>query len=514
MERRVSFLHIFALLAFASALVAGCSRGGVVTPPAPTPDSVTQQIAQAGGTIVLPSVNGLSGSMTVPANNATAGTTMTVSMLSGAPSGAPVPAAYRRMTSTPTTESSLEIQVSQTVTFQGFPGFALTLPASISTAGENFYIAVYQGTGSSAPLLVTIGPATVNGQVITFAPTATPITLQAGVTYLVELYEVSAASASPSPSPSPSLSPSPSPTPSPTPSPSPSALAIGTTYVLTDAASSGSYDVQAFPQNANGAATALSSFTFSPSSYITGMTVDATGRVYIMTSGVGILSFAYGATGSATPSTTLTTVTDGWGLAVDPSDNLVVTDYIHNLVDFFAPGTNGGAAPIKQIAGSGTQINYPYQAAFDGSGNLYVLNANSPSSITEYSAASIAGTGTINASPSAVVTSSTSALDGPEGLAVDSTGRIYVGNSSNNTISVFAPGSNGIVSPVATLSGSSIGFSIDQATIAVDSSNDFYVASSNSSNAVYVFAPVTSSAQTPIRTITGVSYAGGIGIVP
>ena len=317
-----------------------------------------------------------------------------------------------------------------------------------------------------------------------------------------------APSATASPTPTPTASPTPTPTPTPTSGPAPTS---GTTYLLTNGASP--YGIDAFAPNANGAATPVSSFTFSSNSYIPGITVDATGRVYVVTSG-GIISFAYGATGSATPSTTLTTVTAGWGLAIDPSDNLVVTDYNHNLVDFFAPGANGSAAPIKQISGSSTQINYPYQAAFDGNGNLYVLNANIPSSITEYSAASIAGSGTIDAAPIATITSSSSALDGPEGLAVDSTGRIYVGNSANNTISVFAPGSNGNVAPAATLSGNSTGFSINQATIAVDSSNDLYVASSNSSNAVYVFAPVTSSTQTPIRTLTGVTYAGGIGIVP
>ncbi|MHB8197975.1 MAG: NHL repeat-containing protein [Vulcanimicrobiaceae bacterium] len=296
----------------------------------------------------------------------------------------------------------------------------------------------------------------------------------------------------------------------PTPTPTPSGPAAGTTYVFTDASSP--YGMEAFAPNATGAATPVSSFTFSSSNYISGIAVDATGRVYVDATN-SIFSFAYGAGGSATPSTTLTSDPYGWGLAIDASDDLVATDYHNNVVDFFAPGANASAAPIKQIGGSSTQLNYPYQAAFDGSGNLYVLNANIPS-ITEYSAASISGTGTINAAPIAVITSSSSALDGPEGLAVDLTGRIYVGNSANNTISVFAPGSNGNVSPAATLNGSNIGFSINQATIAVDSSNDLYVASSNSSNAVYVFAPVTSSGQTPIRTITGVTYAGGVGIVP
>lgn len=132
--------------------------------------------------------------------------------------------------------------------------------------------------------------------------------------------------------------------------------------------------------------------------------------------------------------------------------------------------TQKGSDRIKTISGSNTQINYPYQAAFDGSGNLYVLNAGN-NTITVYSASSISGTGTLNPAPTAVISSSSTAIDGPEGLAVGSTGQIYVGNSSNTTIAIFAAGSNGNTSPLATLNGNSTFTCICQATIATDASN-------------------------------------------
>lgn len=490
--------------------------------PTSTPQSSSTQapLAQSGGTLALPSIGGLSGSVTIPANNAPANTTLQVTVIVGGLSGAPTPA-LRRLAASNTVLFSLEILLSQTVTFSGFPGLSLTLPSSIATAGQSFYVAVYQGTSSTSPLIATLGPAAVSGQTITFAPTTSQITLQGNQTYLLELYEAAAATASPSPAPttaptaSPTTAPSASPTTAPTASPTTSPTAspttasapsAGTTYVLT-----GSNAIDAFAPGTNGTASTLSAFTFSTGNFVTGITVDASGRTYVAATSQ-VLSFAYGSAGSATPSTTLNVV--AWGLAIDPSGDLVTTDYNNNSVSFFPPGASGSATPLKQIAGGNTQLNYPYQAAFDGSGNLYVLNAGASPSVTEYSAASIAGTGTLSPAPVAVITASSTTIDGPEALAVDTTGRVYVGNSQNNTISVFAAGSNGPTAPAAILSGNTIGFSINQATLAVDASNDLYVASSNSSNAVYVFAPVTASSQTPIRAIAGISYPGGVGIVP
>jgi DNA-binding beta-propeller fold protein YncE len=101
---------------------------------------------------------------------------------------------------------------SATFTFNSFPGFTYTLPSSISTAGESFYIA-YLTPGASAWVEPAAGPASVSGQTLTFAPDSVsssisfPITLTAGDTYGFALYDV-ASSPSPSPSPSPTVSPS------------------------------------------------------------------------------------------------------------------------------------------------------------------------------------------------------------------------------------------------------------------------------------------------------------------
>jgi hypothetical protein len=295
------------------------------------------------------------------------------------------------------------------------------------------------------------------------------------------------------------------------------APAAGTIYVL-----SNNSTIESFAPSSGSGATPLVSFSSTALSNNppTGIAVDATGRVYTaITSGSGglIYSFTYGSYsggGAISPSTTLTSVAGPWSLAIDPGGDLVATDSVNNAVDFFAAGANGSAAPIKSIAGSNTQLNLPYQAAFDGNGNLYVINANTPS-VTVYSASSISGTGTINATPTAVITSSPTGIDGPEGLAVDSSGRIYVGNSQNDTIAVFAAGSNGSTSPLATLNGNSTFTCICQATIATDASNNLYVAGWNA-NDVVIYAPVTSSSQSPARTVTSssLSQTQSVSVVP
>ncbi len=294
----------------------------------------------------------------------------------------------------------------------------------------------------------------------------------------------------------------------PTTAPAPTA---GTLYALSQTSS---YTFAAFAPGANGNVAPTASFNASIQSP-TGIAVDATGRAYVVAysvTGTQILSYAYGASGNAVPSTTLTTDIHGWALGIDPvTDDLVATDANNNIVEYFVPGATGSASPVKTISGSNTGLNLPYQVAFDGSDNIYVVNGNGYGSVVEYAAGSSG-----NATPIATIAGNLTGLDGPEALAVDSTGRIYVGNSANDTITVYPPGSNGNVAPSAVIQGGTYDFLIDQALIAVDGSNDLYVF--GRSNEVEVFAPVTGSPQAPIRTITGsatgLSYAEGVAIVP
>ena len=509
------------------AVLGGCggSGGAPALPPtsAPTGPSALK-LTMAGGPVALPSAGGYSGTLQLPTSNAPNGTTLTLAAATAVPVGAPTPQALHRSqvlkphvvrspqaTLAPSVLYVVTLQVSQNVTLGSVPSFSIQLPAGLSTVNKAFFIAIFAGTSAQASLMANIGPATISGSTLTFTGSATPLTLDAGVTYLLELYDV-ATVATPAPSPLPSSSPSASPSASPTASPTAApAPAAGTLYALSQGSA---YTFGAFAPGANGNVAPVASFTASIQSP-TGIAVDATGRAYVVAysvSGTQILSYAYGASGSAAPSTTLTTDASGWGLAIDPtSGDLVATDANNNIIEYFAPGANGSASPVKTISGTNTGLNMPYQVAFDGSKNIYVVNGNGSGSVVEY-AAGASG----NATPIATIAGNATGLDGPEALAVDSTGRIYVGNSATNTITVYPPGSTGNAVPSAVIQGSSYDFLIDQALIAVDASNDLYVF--GRSNEVEVFAPVTGSPQSPIRTITGSStglaYADGVAIVP
>jgi DNA-binding beta-propeller fold protein YncE len=105
----------------------------------------------------------------------------------------------------------------------------------------------------------------------------------------------------------------------------------------------------------------------------------------------------------------------------------------------------------------------------------------------------------------------------PVGIAVASDGRVYVAQSTTNTITVYAPGSTSVQT---TLFGSTLLFKINQASqIAVDASKNLYVAAGNS-NDVYEFAPVTGSTPPPPGSYinhlncTCLNGAFGIAVVP
>jgi tripartite motif-containing protein 71 len=288
----------------------------------------------------------------------------------------------------------------------------------------------------------------------------------------------------------------------------------GTIYVLTN-----NNQFQMFAPNAGSGATALSSFSSGVLKAPTGIAVDGQGTVYVAQA-PNIYSYNYAAYvggGNVSPSTTLTTVAGPWGLTIAPNGFLVATDSVNNSVDFFGPGSNGNAQTFATISGSNTDLASPYQAAFDGSGNLYVLNTagnNGNGSVTVYSAGAFANkTGNINVAPTAVITSSASSFSSPRALAVDSSGNVYVGNDGNDTIAVFGPGSNGFVSPTATVNGYST-FCTCQATMTV-MSNNLYVAGWNT-NSVVIYAPITSSSATPLATITSATLGQteGVGVIP
>lgn len=288
----------------------------------------------------------------------------------------------------------------------------------------------------------------------------------------------------------------------------------GTIYVLTR-----NNQFQMYASNAGSGATPLSTFSSSALRSPTGIAVDSQGTVYVAQA-PNIYSYTYASYvggGNVAPTQTVTSVAGPWGLAIAPNGFLVATDSVNNSVDFFGPGSNGNALTFKTISGSNTLLASPYQAAFDGAGNLYVLNTagnNGNGSVTVYAASAFANsTGNINATPTAVITSNTTALSSPRALVVDSSGNVYVGNNGNDTLSVFGPGSNGFTAPIASINGYSL-FCTCQATMTV-MSNLIYIAGWNT-DSVLVYAPITSSSATPMSTITSASLGQteGVGVIP
>lgn len=236
---RTNFVALAAALCLCGALAACGGGGGGTEPAAPAPTPTTTPSSQTGTvpvsasavTAPIPAIAGFSGSVSLPPSNAAGGTTIAATSTTTAPSGVPsLQSSLRVNTGTaPTVYFFESFTASTTVTFNGVPGFSLTLPSSISTAGQAFYVALL-APGMTQWQMAAEGPAQINGQTLTFPEqTGTTVTLTAGQTYWFAFYSIPAGSITPAPSPTPTATPTPAPTATPTPAPlgvAPSSLSL------------------------------------------------------------------------------------------------------------------------------------------------------------------------------------------------------------------------------------------------------------------------------------------------
>lgn len=211
------------------------------------PTSAAATTATAGttpATLLLGALsNGTTGAITLPATTSRTGS-ISGQLSATAPSGPPaLSSADRLIEAIGTTQLTglayIRFTPTSSVTFASTPTFALTLGSGTTlAAGAKVYVALYDPTNASAGWNTYLGPATVTGQEVTFAPIARSVTFNAGVAYVFAVFTTSASVTVPTASPTstPLVTPPPTATPvsgstaapSATPSPTPSATASAT----------------------------------------------------------------------------------------------------------------------------------------------------------------------------------------------------------------------------------------------------------------------------------------------
>jgi len=218
-----------------------------------------------------------------------------------------------------------------------------------------------------------------------------------------------------------------------------------------------------------------------------GVAVDASGNVYVtdkfnhrirkITSEGDVSTLA----GGSTPAQFNGPI----GVAVDSSDNVYVADQSNHRIRKI---TSGGEVSTLAGGGNPAEFNWPTDVAVDSSGNVYVADmANyrirkiAPVAEGGVSVSTLAGTGTQGYQDG---DDTEAKFDQPTGVAVDAKGIVYVADSNNERIRKITSG--GVVS---TFAGSGTAGSADgddtaaqfytPTGVAVDSSGNVYVADSD-----------------------------------
>ena len=142
-----------------------------------------------------------------------------------------------------------------------------------------------------------------------------------------------------------------------------------------------SNEVRQYAADANGCPAPLSSIK-GPHTELDNpqaVVVDRKGRIVVSNYLSGILVFAPGAHGDATPIAKITNskVINAHleGMTIDRHDNIWVTSYAFARIMEFAPNANGADEPKRLIEGDKTQLTVPIGIAVDRrSGEIYVAD--------------------------------------------------------------------------------------------------------------------------------------------
>ncbi len=247
-----------------------------------------------------------------------------------------------------------------------------------------------------------------------------------------------------------------------------------------------------------------------------GIALDSSGKMYISRfsfSGGAVRIYAVGSRGDVTPSAVITGPSTGlhscWDVALDSSGKI----YVVNNGDFgrddsitvYAPGSNGDVAPIATIKGPNSDLHSARAIAVGSDGKIYVTNSRSK--VTNYPRITVYpplgnSRGIIDPAPISTIGGPHTALRFPAGIALNSTGNLYVTCSdfAGPSVLIFPPDANGDVAPATIINGRKDKNIAGPAGIALDLSGRIYVAVPSDHVAVY---PVDATGDAPpIATIS------------
>jgi sugar lactone lactonase YvrE len=185
------------------------------------------------------------------------------------------------------------------------------------------------------------------------------------------------------------------------------------------------------------------------------MVLDASGNIFVAdsfnfvikkidTSGaMSVFAGSLGNSGSDDGQGTAAKFTYPWGMAIDSRGNLYVADYGGHTIRKISPtglvstlaGT-AGAPGSSDGTGAGAKFKYPSGLATDSSGNIYVADTSNnairkitPSGVVT----TLAGRAdlTFGAADGALADAR---FNAPRGIAVDSSGTIYIADYGNNAL--------------------------------------------------------------------------------
>jgi hypothetical protein len=218
-------------------------------------------------------------------------------------------------------------------------------------------------------------------------------------------------------------------------------------------------------------------------------------------------------------------------------------------IKFYATSLLVGA--YQTLAGPNTGLNVPSGVAFDANSNLYVSNLQgasvevfalptatpipSPSASASASPTAsptpagstptpsptpVATATPVNVTPIAVISGPGSGIGQPTGIALDTTGNIYVSDQASTVcapacpaVLIFAPGSNGAAIPKFIAGGNTLLAAPTDVT--VDKSGNVFVADTAAGNGViYEFAAGATGNVAPTATLKSPGAVIGLALTP